>query len=116
MRGEPGQPEMTKLAVCISQAQHEHRPAHVAGNAHDHAIGGPLLFDLYPPALAGQIAAVVTFGHHAFDATQPLEPILRFRNCRRLDYELQAGVIGLEQRFQLGRRSARCMSVRSTPW
>ena len=64
-----------QVSIVVPQAQDEARPAQFARNAHDYAVGSALLLDLYPATLAGQIAAVVALGHHAFNTWHQREPV-----------------------------------------
>ena len=75
---------MLQLAGVVPQAQQERsdqraRPVLVPAEARHHAIGGAQMLDLGHLALAGQVAQVVTLGHHAVQpgALEHVEPFAR---------------------------------------
>jgi hypothetical protein len=90
-----------QIAVVVPQAQDEAWSAQVARNTDDNAVGGALLFDLYPAALAGQITAVVAFGHHTFNARHQPEPVRGLIHIWRLDDQLQARIARFKQRLEM---------------
>ena len=60
--------EVMHLAVFASQAKDEGGSTQSAGQSDDNAVRGTLPFDLYPPALAGQITTVGAFGNDPLEA------------------------------------------------
>src|SRR5919204_170724 len=61
----------------------------IAGHADDDAVCRGDLLDLDPFALPGQVAAVGTFGHHAFEARHEPQPFLSFQDRPSVRDQLQ---------------------------
>jgi len=66
---------MMQISISVPHAQGEAWLAQFARNADNNAFGGALLLQPYPATLAGQIAAVVALGHHAFNTWHQREPV-----------------------------------------
>jgi hypothetical protein len=83
---------MVQLAVFASQAEDEGGSSQIAGQPDHNAVRRTLPFDLYPPALARQIATVCTFGNDTLEARYERQPLLGQLHVGRLIDALQAAV------------------------
>src|SRR5215471_809178 len=88
--------------IRMHQAEHELGCRQVAGHADDTAVDASVALDFYPVSRPpGRVAAIGALSHHALDARQELEPVLREVHVSRLLDELQAGMSCFEQPLEL---------------